>query len=233
MNSKRNYPLWIFLIIVLSLIAVIITLLAENEIPSMASSGSIIAIISTFIGILITMSVTSLLLSKQSEMEGLKDQNVKQFEKKQEVYHAFIDKLNRIVEDIVEKNLSGNDIRARDNINKLETLIFQLGYLNIHSDKETIISTVDSLSEIMVVISQLQQGNSFQPNNPEVYSRENDNNNLHAFATRLTAQLFNICTLLRRDLYNQAHDEEGLSLHLEQRMANLFRKCGLKPTENL
>lgn len=232
MKSKKNYPLWIFLIIVLSLMAIIITLLAENEIPSMASSGSIIAIISTFIGILITMSVTSLLLSKQSEMEGLKEQNVKQFEKKQEVYHAFIDELNRIVEDTVEKNLSGNDIRARDNISKLETLIFQLGYLNIHSDKETITNIVDNLSEIMVVLSKLQQGNSFKPNNPQIYSRENDNNNLHAFATQLTTQLFNICTLLRRDLYHQTQDEEGLTLHLEQKMANLFRKCGLKPTEN-
>lgn len=232
MKSKRNYPLWIFLVIVLSLIAVIITLLAENQIPSMASSGSIIAIISTFIGTLVTMSVTSLLLGKQSEMEGLKEQNVKQFEKKQEVYHAFIDELYRIVEDIVEKNLSGNDIRARDNISRLETLIFQLGYLNIHSDKETIIGTVDNLSEIMVVLSKLQQGNSFEPNNPQIYSRENDNNNLHAFATQLTVQLFNICTLLRQDLYHQAHNEEGLNRHLEQRMENLFRKCGLKPTEN-
>lgn len=233
MKSKRNYPLWVFLIIVLSLIAVIITLLAENQIPSMASSGSIIAIISTFIGILVTMSVTSLLLSKQSEMEGLKEQNVKQFEKKQEVYHAFIDELSRIVEDTVEKNLSGNDIRARDNINNLETLIFQLSILNIHSDKDIVINIIDNLSEIMVVMSKLQQGNSFKPNNPQTYSRENDNSNLHAFSTQLAAQLFNICTLLRQDLYNQTQNNKDLNRDLEEKMAILFHNCGLKPKENL
>jgi len=230
-KDKKNYPLWILLLTVLSLIAIIIALLAEHQIPSIESSSGIIAIISAFIGILVTMSVTSLLLSKQSEMEGLKEQNVKQFEKKQEVYHAFMEELHKIVENMVEKNLSGNDIRARDNINKLDILIFQIGYLNIHSDKKIMLETIENLSDIMTILGELQQGNSFRPNNPEIYSRENDNNNLYTFANRLTASLFNICTLLRQDLYAQPHQDEYLNKNIEEKMALLFHNCGLKPKE--
>lgn len=230
-KNKKNYPLWILLLLVLCLIATIIVLMAENQLPSMEASSGIIAIISAFIGILITMSVTSLLLNKQSEIESIKEQSVIQFEKKQEVHHAFIYKLQNIVEDLVEKNLSGNDIRARDNIKNLEALIFQLGYLRIHSDDNTMVKVLDNLSNIIIALEKLQKENNFRPNNPELYCRENDNNNLYVFANTITSYLFNICTLLRRDLYSETPENQNIDKDIERKMAGFFQNCGLTPKE--
>ena len=53
---------------------------------------------SAFLGAIITVGITSILLSGQSNAEEIKERNVKVFEKKSRLYEKYIEKLNQIIE---------------------------------------------------------------------------------------------------------------------------------------
>lgn len=203
-------------------------LLAEFQIPSIKSSGGIIAIISAFIGILVTMSVTSLLLNKQSEIEGLKDQSVIQFKKKQEIYHAFMEKIETCIIEITKKSLRGNEKQAYENITKLENLIFQFGYLRIHMHEDDFIEVIKNISKIFKTYNEMRLHDLYinEVKSKSARSSEIVNAQLLLFMQQITKHLFRISQLLNKDLYGETY--KYTSHPVSEEMNTLFSYCGLK-----
>lgn len=231
--KKNSYPIWILLLFILTLISVIIILLAEFELPSIKSSGGVIAIISAFVGILVTMSVTSLLLNKQSEIEGLKDQSVIQFKKKQEVYHSFLEKIESTIVELTEKSLRGNEKQAYENTTKLENLIFQFTYLRIHMNEDDFVEVIENISEIFKTYNEMRLHELYinEIKNKSARSSETVNAQLLLFMQKMTKYLFDISHLLNKDLYK----EIGMytNNHTFEKMNILFNNCGLKYADNI
>jgi len=230
--KKKNYPLWILLLTILVLMSIAIILFAELELPSIKSSSGIIAIISAFIGVLITMSVTSLLLNKQSEVEGLKDQSIIQFEKKQEVYHSFLEKVETMIVELTEKSMRGNDKQAYDNITKLESFIFQFGYLHIHMREDNFIKVIKNISEIMKTYNKIRLHELYvkEIKDKSASSSSIVNDSLLLLMQTIVRHLFNISQLLNEDLYEEAHKYNGDEAFEEMNV--LLGNCGLKRMTN-
>ena len=81
---------------------------------SLDISAGLVAIISAFIGIVLTTTITFLLLSKQSEYEARKDNFVSQFNKKQETYYQFLNTLETDVVTLIERSIKDNNGLAYD-----------------------------------------------------------------------------------------------------------------------
>lgn len=82
------------------------------------------------------------------------DRNVKQFEKKQETYYVFLEKLGEIIRLLTERCLRGNDA-DNGNITSLEEVIFQFGYLRMHMDDVTFQRGISNTSEVIGVLHRL------------------------------------------------------------------------------
>lgn len=106
---KKNIVSWSIILTVVILLSLVIVYAEKFSLPSNKVADGVVAIISAFVGILITIAVTAILLSTQSEMDSLTDRNVKQFEKKQETYYVFLEKLGETVRLLTERCLRGND----------------------------------------------------------------------------------------------------------------------------
>jgi hypothetical protein len=125
--TRENAAYWIGAIIVMFLICFFLLYFAQ--IPTALTSSGIVSIISTIMGMLLTVFVTSILLKQQSETEGEKDKNLKVFEKQQEVYHQFLEKLKTIIQDGEIRIASKKEDGSIDTtIDDLKDLIFQLAF---------------------------------------------------------------------------------------------------------
>lgn len=67
--SKNNWPFWALSLLLLIIICFVLLFISEAQIPTMFTSNGIVAIISAFIGVFMTVAVTSILLEKQSEAQ--------------------------------------------------------------------------------------------------------------------------------------------------------------------
>lgn len=148
---KKNIVSWSIILTVVILLSLVIVYAEKFSLPSNKVADGVVAIISAFVGILITIAVTAILLSTQSEMDSLTDRNVKQFEKKQETYYVFLEKLGETVRLLTERCLRGNDANY-GNITSLEEVIFQFGYLRIHMDDVTFQKVISNTSEMIGVL---------------------------------------------------------------------------------
>lgn len=73
---------WIVISSMAILLAVLLVFIDKFHIPYENISDGITAIISAFIGILFTISATSILINSQSNVERQKEKNMMQFSKK-------------------------------------------------------------------------------------------------------------------------------------------------------
>ena len=164
------------------------------------------------IGVFITAIVTAFLLRGQTEGDEKREKSVKVFEKKQEVYYNFLERLKEIIQDgeihIGTKNEDGS---VNNSVDELKDLIFQFAYLQLHTSEETINGVVEKVSRL------IQHLNDFNS------TRETDKQKeLPVFYSSFSEELFGIIALLKKDLYND--DNEPIS---KEKMNEIFRECGL------
>lgn len=138
----------------------------------------------TLLGTIITAIVTVLLLGVQTNKEISHDRDVGVFEKKQEVYHQFIEALESITQD-GKVNIPNSD--NEDKNDELQHLIYQLGFVQMHANHDVAEEITDSVGGLLSTISLMQNGASTKKN--ELYSQFAEN-------------VFGIVSLLRNDLYN-------------------------------
>ena len=115
---KKYSALLIAVIGLLVLICFALLLLPETQMISILQNSGLVAIISAFLGVIMTVAVTSILLEKQvetqkqliekqSERESLKDKDIKIYEQKINVYSEFTQKMWGMLNDdeIVKEEL--------------------------------------------------------------------------------------------------------------------------------
>ena len=199
---KKNLT-WAILSICVILLCLLIVFMGKFSFPSSDISDGIVTIISAFIGILITMSITYILLNDQSQAESLKERNVKKFEKKQETYHSFLQELGIIVKNLTQRSLSGNEKTPYENITSLEELIVQFGYLRIHMDDRKFLDIIKKVTEIINVYKQKNLWENYKQDIVlDKKSRSNAvNQGLHELSFKLTMNLFEIARILNNDMY--------------------------------
>ena len=167
---------------------------------------------SALAGAIIAAIITMLLLKGQSGAEELKERNMAIFNQKQEVYHRFLEELHKIVQDgqinIGSKNADG---KVNANIDELKDLIFQLGFLQLHTSEETIKNVLDEL------VKMIQALNDF--GSCDEQTRQQD---APKFYSRLSNSLFSVIAVLRKDLYGK----ESHPINEEQ-MKSVLQECDL------
>jgi hypothetical protein len=138
------------------------------------------------IGVFITAIVTAFLLRGQTEGDEQREKSVKVFEKKQEVYHAFLEKFQKIIQSGVRK-----EDGSIDNTDDLKDLIFQLALIQMHTETK-------NTEEILTCIAGIKQTlNEFNTT-----EEEDKNKSLAKYYSELSEKLFEIVTILKADLYD-------------------------------
>lgn len=67
---KKNIVSWSIILTVVILLSLVFVYAEKSSLPSNNFADGVVAIISDFVGILITIAVTAILLSTQSEMDS-------------------------------------------------------------------------------------------------------------------------------------------------------------------
>lgn len=175
MRTKNKNHVSVALIIIFSVAFLITSVLFKVY----GITGILAQLTGTLLGTIITAIVTLLLLGVQTdkELEHEKDSGI--FEKKQEIYHNFLKELEAITED--------GKITVDNNKDELQRLIYQLGLLQMHADKEVAEKITAYVGEIIGIIT--------KKSNPEIKSKKYAN---------LSEKVFAIVELLRNDLYGNS-----------------------------
>jgi len=192
--KNKNYTSQVFIIaafVVLFLVAPIVFRVYEFEILPSQFFGALI-------GVFITAIVTAFLLRGQTEGDEKREKSVKIFEKKQEVYHLFLEKLQKIIQKIGK----GDDGAVDSEIDELKDLIFQLAFVQMHTETKNTDKILDYLAEIIETLNEF-----------------NNNTDLESFYIKLSERLFEIVAVLKSDLYGKK-DESKISM---KRMENVLK----------
>lgn len=200
-------------------IAIVTNLFSSGDLPVRISGALLEAVI--------TALMTYFLLTGQTSQEEKKEKNGKIFEKKQEVYHNFLKKLQEIIQDgEIKTDVQSADGKIDRTIDELKDLIFQLGYLQMHTSEDTI---KDVLSQLANMIQCMNDYNPTEEKDKRKSSPEK-------FYSDLSKALFTIVSILKEDLYGEKREskkpesEELKSEELksiEDRMKEIFGACGL------
>lgn len=211
MNKKKSFTqskLFIVLstLLIISLSIFIFSLLYQNELPKIVEE-----INNSAIGAILTAIVTVFLLQGQTATEEERDKNLSVFEKKQEVYHNFLEKLKGIIMDGEIKIAQyGEDADMRENVDELKELLFELGYIQMHTSEENTKKIFTKVSDIIKALSDFSsEGIAQQQLLPQFYGS-------------LSEHLFEIVSILKSDLYGI--DTKAIN---KSDIANLLQECGL------
>jgi gas vesicle protein len=204
MKSKN---LWLYGIIVFTLLFIASSVLFrvfEVEILPSQFFGALI-------GVVITAIITVFLLQGQTANEEQRERSIKVFEKKQDVYHEFLEKLKEIIQDgqitIASQGKNGN---LDQNVDELKDLLFQLGYIQMHTTEENTDKIFERVSKIIQLMNKFSsEGEDKQKALPDYY-------------TSLSVELFGVVSILKSDLYGIETKSIG-----EKRILNLLRECDL------
>lgn len=220
---------WGVIVLCVMLLAILIIFLEKIAVPSHGSiSDGLVAIVSTFIGIVVTMAITAILLDAQSRSESEKEKEVIYFQKKQETYQNFLESLGNIVTSLTESNLKGNEKTPYQNFIKLEDLIFQFGYLRAHMNDETFRKIIESVADILATYRSIRIYENYKKD-IETLKRTRSpqlNKGLYDLANQLSSKVFFIASILHNDLYKPTKDQryEGL---IDVSIKSLLERCGL------
>ena len=175
MRTKNKNHVSVALIIIFSVAFLVTSVLFKVY----GITGILAQLTGTLLGTIITAIVTLLLLGVQTdkELEHEKDSGV--FEKKQEIYHNFLKELESITED--------GKITIDADKDELQKLIYQLGLLQMHADKDVAEKITAYVGEIIGIFT--------KKSNPEIKSKK---------YADLSEKVFAIVELLRNDLYGNS-----------------------------
>ena len=235
-NSKlyKSVLIWGVIFICVVLMSLLIVFIDKFSVPSTNISDGIVAIVSAFVGVVITVAVTGVLLNTQSETEYLREKNVKQFEKKQETYHDFLEQLGNIITDLTKRSLAGDVAQSYENIASLENLIFQFGYLRIHMPDDTFIKVMAYTSEIFDVYRKQKFRANYNKDIVEQKKSRSDqvNQGLYKLTQVIAKKLFAIAAILNSDMYGEKANDR-INPQIENITIQLLENCGLgvKPIE--
>ena len=229
-NSKlyKSVLIWGVIFICVILMSLLIVFIDKFSVPSTNVSDGIVAIISAFVGVVITVAVTGVLLNTQSETEYLREKNVKQFEKKQETYHGFLEQLGNIITDLTRRSLAGNDAKSYENIASLENLIFQFGYLRIHMPDDTFMKVMGYTSEIFDVYRKQNLRANYNKDIVEQKKSRSDqvNQGLYELTQVVAEKVFAIAAILNSDMYGEKANNK-INPQIESITIQLLKNCGL------
>ena len=102
------------------------------------------------IGAILTAIITVFLLHQQSDSEEVKERNSKVFEKKLEIYEAFLKELENLIQD----NMISTTIKSTDYNDEIKTLIFQLARIRMHTKPENISKVFSEVREIVAILKE-------------------------------------------------------------------------------
>ena len=139
------------------------------------------------IGAILTAIVTVFLLQGQTASEENRDKNLKVFEKKQEIYHEFLEKLKEIVEDGRITIVAGKE--TADTVDELKELLFQLSYIQMHSSET---NTQAVLQRVTNIIKKMNEFSSAGTDKTRLVA---------SFYADFAEELFEIVKVLKNDLY--------------------------------
>lgn len=229
-NGKlyKNILIWGVIFICVILMSLLIVFIDKFSVPSNNTSDGVVAIVSAFVGVVITVAVTGVLLNTQSENEYLREKNVKQFEKKQQTYHCFLEKLGNIVIDLTQRSLGGNDAKSYENISSLENLIFQFGYLRIHMSDDAFIKVMAYTAEIFEVYRKQNLRSNYKKDIVEQNKSRSDqlNQGLYELTQVIAKKLFAISAILNSDMYGEKVNNRN-NPQIEDITLQLLNSCGL------
>lgn len=226
---NRSAISWSVILIMVMLLSLVIVYADSLSIPSEKTSDGVVAILSAFVGMLITIAVTAILLNRQTEVKSSKERHMRQFEKKQETYYAFLEELGNIIATMLQRSLRGNDKKAYENVTSLSSLIFQFGYLRMHMEDETFLNVMACVSNIFNKYRELKIRDVYQS---EILQSGHQrsvevNNRLFCFSVVLSEELFHISSILNNDMY-QGKSEFESNNKIENEIHRLLNSCGLK-----
>lgn len=164
------------------------------------------------IGVVITAIITVFLLQGQTANEEQREKSVKVFEKKQEIYHNFLEELKRIIQD-GEITIGAKSADSTEKVDELKDLIFQLGYLQMHADAKIMDEVLQRIATIIRLM------NEFDSTRDENKQRE-----LPEYYAQLSKNLFEIIASLKLDLYGGGNNNKPIA---EERMEAILKGCGL------
>lgn len=224
----KSVLIWGVIFICVILMSLLIAFIDKFSVPSTNVFDGIVAIISAFVGVVITVAVTGVLLNTQSETEYLREKNVKQFEKKQETYHGFLEQLGNIITDLTRRSLAGNDAKSYENIASLENLIFQFGYLRIHMPDDTFMKVMGYTSEIFDVYRKQNLRANYNKDIVEQKKSRSDqvNQGLYELTQVVAEKVFAIAAILNSDMYGEKANNK-INPQIESITIQLLKNCGL------
>lgn len=203
----KNKNLWLYGIIaftILFIASAIIFRVYNIEILPSQFYGALI-------GVVITAIITVFLLQGQTANEEKRERSIKVFEKKQDVYHDFLDNLKEIIKDgEITISAQGKNADLSSNVDELKDLLFQLGYIQMHTSEENTNKVFERVSKIIQLMNDFSSdGKDKQKFLPKFYAS-------------LSEQLFGIVSILKSDLYGI----ETNTIH-KDKIEDLLRECDL------
>jgi len=203
--NKKNF--WLYGIIFLTLLFIASSVLFRIFVIEILPSQFFGALI----GVVITAIITVFLLQGQTASEEQREKSIKVFEKKQDVYHEFLEKLKEIIKDgqiIIEaqdKNANPNQ-----NVDELKDLLFQLSYIQMHTSEENTNKVFERVATIIQLMNDFSsEGKNKQKSLPEFYAD-------------LSEELFGVVSILKSDLYGIETNTIG-----REKIFDLLRECDL------
>ena len=186
-------------------IAITTNLFSSGDLPVQISGALLEAVV--------TALITYFLLTGQTTQEEIKEKQVKVFEKKQEVYHNFLEELKKIIQD------GDINICLEKNIDELKDLIFQLGYLQMHTNKENVVAISKNVSEIINTLEKQRDNNTVNVAIPLYYAE-------------IYEKLINIVTILRIDLYGAQKSGSENKYGIEDSFSSILSALKLTDDKN-
>jgi hypothetical protein len=203
----KSNNLWLYGIIAFSFVFIassVIFRVFEVEILPSQFFGALI-------GVVITAIITVFLLQGQTANEEQRERSIKVFEKKQDIYHEFLEKLKEIIKDgEIKIAAQGKNTNLDNNIDELKDLLFQLGYIQMHTSEENTNRVFERVAKIIQLMNDFSsEGNDKQKILPEFYAS-------------LSEELFGIVSILKSDLYGNETNSIG-----REKILDLLRECDL------
>jgi hypothetical protein len=161
--------------------------------------------------VVITAIITVFLLQGQTANEEQREKSVKVFEKKQEIYHTFLEELKRIIQDgEITIGAKGDD--SAEKVDELKDLIFQLGYLQMHAGAKIMDDILQRIANIIRLMNDFDSTRD-----------ENKQKDLPEYYAQLSKNIFEIIAALKSDLYGNSDDSKPIA---KERMEAVLKECG-------
>lgn len=228
--NHRKYTWVILLIVIVLLLSVIIIFIERFTITSSKTVDGLIALISSFIGVIVTIAVTALLLNNQFELDSVKEKGIAQFKHKQETYNRFLQQLNLIIVELTERSIKGKDAIPYENITKVEHLFQKLCCLKMHLPQKQFKDVSNSVATILNTYRVTNLRHNFQTEIKETGRHKSDeiNKSLYNLMENMSKQFFTITDILNKDLYGTSITNKNQENTYDNEIAQLLESCGLK-----